>query len=773
MRCLYCGKELALLKRLRGGGDFCSDAHKQSYQDEYDRLALNRLLQAQKKGQTVSSPAQGAVLPPSVSVALEEPVPDDTGRNATDPAAEVQVLEVALREALAPAVPPASIDSAAAEESPAHQPPHARGLSKLPLGAEPEPANSAGFLFESPALASLAGQTPYLEPWMELSPGPAMSEWQIQNGALSLSCAERLSLDLPPKVSSIENTVCAADLSPQAFAAAQPKLAVLPVGNAKKIAKADRFPAGSAIAIDIEPSRVAPDADRILMQALRWESSALYGDSRLLELSPTGIDFPAQDSAVVVVAGAPYPLAEAPYDASLNSGLEKSAGDDRPRASLEALSRLHRELVEQEAADAPQGNDTVEIAAEDLRSKAEAPEPQAGASKQRPTVELFEISIKTFPPAKAALLEGHALPSRIAPLLPRLKLLPLRPKVALATGYVPPSNAEAPSDLKPGLAEDAAVATPAPWKAVATGEPAARFTQPKQPAKPAQTVAAKNIEPRTPSGPQGESVQSDTTQPAAVAEPNAAGPNVTEVAPAPAVPFATGTPRVDQAPNFGIAQPTEASWHGSLKVKLGVAILLLVGACTYFLGWGGGKPGKLILNPAAAGDGSGPSIIIGEGGWVEGWAGDPSGLHAGRQITIYRPSLKLSDYRLEFKASMDSKSIGWVFRASDPNNYYAMKLMTVSSGLSPKVALFKYLVAAGRQTQVGRVPIELAVGLDTVFDVRVDVRGPQFTTYLQGQQVDSWTDDQLKTGGAGFLNEREESGKVKSVAIRYLKGAAK
>jgi len=63
--------------------------------------------------------------------------------------------------------------------------------------------------------------------------------------------------------------------------------------------------------------------------------------------------------------------------------------------------------------------------------------------------------------------------------------------------------------------------------------------------------------------------------------------------------------------------------------------------------------------------------------------------------------------------------------------------------------------------------------LDTVFDVRVDVRGPQFTTYLQGQQVDSWTDDQLKTGGAGFLKEREESGKVKSVAIRYLKGAAK
>ena len=76
-------------------------------------------------------------------------------------------------------------------------------------------------------------------------------------------------------------------------------------------------------------------------------------------------------------------------------------------------------------------------------------------------------------------------------------------------------------------------------------------------------------------------------------------------------------------------------------------------------------------------------------------------MHAGRQITIYRPSLKLSDYRLQFQASIDAKSAGWVFRAADPNNYYAMKLMTVSSGLATKVALFKYLVANGKQTQVG------------------------------------------------------------------------
>src|ERR1700677_4849183 len=102
MRCLYCGKELALLKRLRGGGDFCSDAHKQSYQEEYNRLALSRLLQAQKKGQqTTNAPPQSAAPPPNASVALEEPVPagglEDDAKDETSNAPELEIVpEAAL-----------------------------------------------------------------------------------------------------------------------------------------------------------------------------------------------------------------------------------------------------------------------------------------------------------------------------------------------------------------------------------------------------------------------------------------------------------------------------------------------------------------------------------------------------------------------------------------------------------------------------------------------------------------------------------------------------
>src|SRR5580692_7516938 len=72
MRCLYCGKELALLKRWTGGGEFCSDAHRQQYQDEYNQLALTRLLQA--KPPSESKPSTDSRTPEAAPVALPKEV---------------------------------------------------------------------------------------------------------------------------------------------------------------------------------------------------------------------------------------------------------------------------------------------------------------------------------------------------------------------------------------------------------------------------------------------------------------------------------------------------------------------------------------------------------------------------------------------------------------------------------------------------------------------------------------------------------------------------
>src|SRR5216683_2448730 len=115
MRCLYCGKELALLKRWTGGGEFCSDAHRQQYQEEYNQLALNRLLQAKPKsdpGPVVGSKRPGAqgsgvqdndqesnsvakpvaAAPPVSTVRESSPTPAAAGRTIVTPppAADVE-----------------------------------------------------------------------------------------------------------------------------------------------------------------------------------------------------------------------------------------------------------------------------------------------------------------------------------------------------------------------------------------------------------------------------------------------------------------------------------------------------------------------------------------------------------------------------------------------------------------------------------------------------------------------------------------------------------
>jgi hypothetical protein len=838
MRCLYCGKELALLKRLRGGGDFCSDAHKQSYQEEYNRLALSRLLQAQKKGQQPNSPAShSAPPPPQVSVAVEEPAPPVLEEAASVPAEAPEILTPALPDSAAEEAADVVPDSADVE---------------APVNGDTEPVPTAGFLLESPSAAAWPDEALFSEPWLEISAGPAMSEWALQNGtAFSLSAAELVSLDLAPKASSIGDPAVSSELSPHGFAGGppEPPFSATPKAS-KKIANKNRVPAGGVIAIDIPPSAGAWAPDQSSVGGIGFESAVLMGESQLLELSPTGIDFPAEDSDVVALARSvdhsPNEAAPALVETHPEAAAEETpVNDNSPRASLDALSRLHQEMAEQEAARAPEPStelaaqpvevaaqvvealpvevvaavetaavesrapdpETVEIQAEEPAPAEESPTREEQTLRPNHTTKLFEIPVRTFPPAKPALIASEPFPSHIGPLLPHLKSLPLRPKVALAPNYVPPSNTPSPLETKPAATTIAAVPAPSASKPVSSGKPAIRLTQPKRPAGSAgqsQVAAAvKPSAPRTPasSEPAAASaiaVEEPMAAPAnrpdvpTTAEPEEKAPAANIVKPGPDAPkpmtqtakpiqvqskpsadqAKAAQPKNDDVPSFDMAEPANASWLGSLKVKLGLAIVLLVIACGYFLGWGGGKPHSAAgSNPAS--DGSGPSIILGEGGWVEGWGGDPTGLHVGRQITIYRPSLKLSDYRLQFQATIDAKSIGWVFRASDPANYYAMKLMTVSSGLSTKVALFKYLVVNGRQTQVGRVPIDLAVHPDTVFDVRIDVRGPQFTTYIQGQQVDSWTDDQLKVGGAGFLNEREERGNVKSVSIRYLSGAAK
>ena len=805
MRCLYCGKELALLKRLTGGGEFCSDAHKQSYQEEYNRLALSRLLQAQKKTEKPEKIEKAEKSAKSNKAQAPETLEPQVVPEPVVEAPVVQAMETQVVEA-----PPAA-------------------------PAFPEPVETMGFLVELPPVVATQDAAPYLELEMEVPPAPAVPVLSIEPSGFDLPSASMVPLHIQPTAASAEQPVRDVPSSPGDFENRKPATP----SAARQPTNLHSLPSASPAPMEVALRSMEFKTDDSLAEPVDFGIVTEVWSWPNWELPGTGIDFPAEDSDVVVAAWLGNGDRELWMDlVPVENGAETlhelpAESEPTPRAALEALSRLHHELTAEEETS---GVQTATLVAESpaeaiAEATAAAPAPayeteaafvDAVAAQPDPApraaTELVEITIKTHGPSKPSPMTGEALLVEPPALLPRLQALPLRPKVAPAPEYTPapehtseskaaepPKPVDPPkpeSESKPKVAPASVSSRPAiqpkpvPVKPMPASPRAAQRKQPvgvgkvtapaaaqaAEPAKPGAAVETVKVEePATPAPsaetkPVAPAAAADSAKPSAPAQPPSAPETKAAKAPAaeaPPKPEAAptqklSTPNTDEVlPSFGAVQPS-SSFMGSMKMKLGIGILLIAGACISYFGWGS-KP----HTPVAVADGAGPSIIIGEGGWVEGWGGDPANAHVGREITLYRPSLKLSDYRIEFQGKIETKSLGWVFRAADPENYYAMKLATVSSGLTSKVALFKYLVTNGKQTQVGRVPIDLTVRPDTSFSVRVDVRGPQFTTYIQGQQVDTWTDDQLKTGGVGLLNEREERGQVKSVSIRILSGAGK
>ena len=157
----------------------------------------------------------------------------------------------------------------------------------------------------------------------------------------------------------------------------------------------------------------------------------------------------------------------------------------------------------------------------------------------------------------------------------------------------------------------------------------------------------------------------------------------------------------------------------------------------------------------------------GRGNWGKGWEYDPAGFVLTGPLALFRPSLELGDYRFEFLGQIDKKSLNWVFRAADHNNYYAMKIVLLRSAPSPKAVIQRYAVIDGIQDRVVQMAFPMTGRNDTFLRVRVDVRGQDFTTSVQDQVVDFWSDDRLDRGGVGFFSEKGERARLRWVEVSH------
>lgn len=348
-----------------------------------------------------------------------------------------------------------------------------------------------------------------------------------------------------------------------------------------------------------------------------------------------------------------------------------------------------------------------------------------------PSIQIPEFALHTLRPRIRYGANPHAPKAAAAVAPPRVPTPPAPPKAPSMT--VKPPAAPKPEPEKPKI----------------TVRPATQVAKPSPPAKPAErpAVAAKAAATPKPAPP----AQAEKPKPAPTQRPK---------------------PAADPAlPSLTLMSADSGFWaNASPGVKIGViaaALVVIVGIGSLVMSGSKSASPKVSANATGSFTPAGP--VIGGGGWNTNF-GSEAAINGGKQISIYRPSAAMTDYRFEFRGLIERKAMGWIFRASDPKNYYVAKLEIVKGGLNPVVALMKYAMINGKEgthTQV-MLPDSIRSRPDTVYNVRMDVKGSTFTTYVQDQRIDVWSDDQVRIGGVGFYTDKGERAQIKSSTVSYL-----
>ncbi len=229
----------------------------------------------------------------------------------------------------------------------------------------------------------------------------------------------------------------------------------------------------------------------------------------------------------------------------------------------------------------------------------------------------------------------------------------------------------------------------------------------------------------------------------------------------------TASAAADDSPTLSLSGPVNDSFLARVPsaIKAGAFLLLLVGGGAAFYKFSGSPVDA--KGAKSSQDATANPVFVpmsGVGGWSPNWGGDASKT-GGRSISMFRPSLQQVNYRIEFEGQIEQKGFGWVFRASDAQNFHAYKVEVVKPGLEPLVALARVSVVNGVESQKHYTLLDKPMRLDTVFKIRMDANKQQFKTWINDHLVETWTDDRLNSGGVGLFTEKSEAAQIRKVQI--------
>jgi hypothetical protein len=114
------------------------------------------------------------------------------------------------------------------------------------------------------------------------------------------------------------------------------------------------------------------------------------------------------------------------------------------------------------------------------------------------------------------------------------------------------------------------------------------------------------------------------------------------------------------------------------------------------------------------------------------------------------------DYDLEFLARIDQKSLSWVFRAADEQNYHLATLSTSPQGRTfTRSSVIEDVPGLSVTT-----PVRQAGGPRAAVTILTRVRGNDFTVSIDGETIERWSDNRLATGGVGFLGAPDQRARL-------------
>ncbi|MEP7366692.1 MAG: hypothetical protein ABI972_25830 [Acidobacteriota bacterium] len=154
--------------------------------------------------------------------------------------------------------------------------------------------------------------------------------------------------------------------------------------------------------------------------------------------------------------------------------------------------------------------------------------------------------------------------------------------------------------------------------------------------------------------------------------------------------------------------------------------------------------------------------------WVTVNAKGEDAFMAGRTLTLHKSSMELTDYRVEFVGSVDHRALGWALRMQDPGNYYAAKLRTNPTGKA-RLSFVRWKVVNGVPGPEAILPLEMRLPSNDQYTIKIDVRGDQIVTTLQGKVIDRWNEDTFSKGGFAYTNQNTERGRIVVTTIGMIK----